>query len=276
MFEVLNPLPGENKENQSAIIGKTYSLYGSEASPANFYKQLTSSSELILERFNDKPVELLSLITKAGTSGKKIRSYEKKDQFFSFMINILRRDLKKYLVDVEGHLRSISFRQKWDEALSTSEDQYLLYMFEIELTNRIYLRKFSSCSKKLAFLPHCIRDFSRDCLSSPDEIDHLCQGCSKICSINKINRYLKQNEVFPYIWLKADLQKIFSRHTDQPGTLGVIGIACIPELAKGMRLCRKYNIPVVGVSLDANRCRRWMGEFYKNSVNLEQLEKLCT
>ena len=54
----------------------------------------------------------------------------------------------------------------------------------------------------------------------------------------------------------------------------ILGIACIPELAWGMRKCMKYDIPVVGLPLNANRCRRWWGKFYHNSVDLEALQKL--
>ena len=59
-------------------------------------------------------------------------------------------------------------------------------------------------------------------------------------------------------------------------TLGILGIACIPELVWGMRKCRKHHIPVVGLPLDANRCARWMGEFHKNSINIERLEQLIS
>ena len=57
-------------------------------------------------------------------------------------------------------------------------------------------------------------------------------------------------------------------------TFGVLGIACIPELIWGMRKCRKNNIQVVGIPLNANRCVRWFGEFFPNSIDLMELEKL--
>jgi hypothetical protein len=57
-------------------------------------------------------------------------------------------------------------------------------------------------------------------------------------------------------------------------TFGVLGIACIPELTFGMRNCRRNNIPVVGIPLNANRCIRWFGEFFQNSVDLEELDRL--
>ena len=57
-------------------------------------------------------------------------------------------------------------------------------------------------------------------------------------------------------------------------SFGILGIACIPELAWGMKKCMKYKIPVIGLPLNANRCKRWWGEFFPNSVDLEELQKL--
>jgi hypothetical protein len=51
---------------------------------------------------------------------------------------------------------------------------------------------------------------------------------------------------------------------------------CVPELTFGMRSVRKKGLPVVGIPLNANRCIRWFGEFFPNSVDLEQLSRLVT
>jgi hypothetical protein len=76
--------------------------------------------------------------------------------------------------------------------------------------------------------------------------------------------------------MKADLRKLFRDVKRGEDTPGVLGIACIPELVRGMRLCMKYDVPVVGVPLDANRCARWWGEFHWNSVNLNKLSALLS
>jgi hypothetical protein len=41
-----------------------------------------------------------------------------------------------------------------------------------------------------------------------------------------------------------------------------------------MRMCAKLGIPVVGVPLNANRCARWMGEFYPTSVEMNEVERM--
>jgi hypothetical protein len=256
------------------IIGKTYSLYGGENSSDNFFEQITLTADEILSLSGRNEIELINLLSELSGSKKRIFKNEKTDSFISGMMSILREDFSKYLVNVEEHLKSISFLQMWDRRLSTSFEQYLLYVLEIELTNRIYSEEFLQSGKKLAFLPHCLRDFSKNCMASPDELDHLCKGCSKQCTINLISKLLKQSEVTPYIWLKADLKKLFKTFKNNSENPGVLGIACIPELVFGMRLCRKYNIPVVGIPLDANRCSRWMGDFYNNSINTNKLNKI--
>jgi len=55
---------------------------------------------------------------------------------------------------------------------------------------------------------------------------------------------------------------------------GALGIACVPELAMGMRLCIRLGIAPIGIPLDANRCARWMGKAQETSFNLRQLEDL--
>jgi hypothetical protein len=258
------------------IVGKTYSLYGGEYSSDSFYNQLSVCTDEILHLSGKSTFELVTFLAKLSASKLRIKKCERKDPFISSMMKVLRQYLSKYPVKVNEHLKSISLFQLWDRTLSTTLEQYLLYMLEIELTNRVYLNQFSFSNKKLAFLPHCLRDFSKSCLAQTDEVDYLCKGCSKRCTVNSLSKLLKKYEVTPYIWLSADLKKIFASYRNQNNGIGVLGIACIPELVFGMRLCRKHGVPVVGVPLDANRCRRWMGDFYENSVNTGHLELTLT
>ncbi len=74
--------------------------------------------------------------------------------------------------------------------------------------------------------------------------------------------------------MNARLKSLLSELRDREGSVGVLGVACIPELLRGMRLCIGLDIPVVGIPLNANRCMRWMGAFYPTSVDLEALRKL--
>ena len=164
----------------------------------------------------------------------------------------------------------------WDRRLATTEEQYHLYMLEIELTNRMNAGDFKKSDRKIALLPYCLRDFQAECKSSPDDFDHRCRNCSVNCYQNYTSRLLKDHQIDAYIWMGDDLKKKAKTVARNDQKLGILGIACIPELMAGMRKCRKLGIPVIGLPLDANRCVRWMGSFHENSINLEMLEKLVT
>ena len=71
-----------------------------------------------------------------------------------------------------------------------------------------------------------------------------------------------------------DQEELFGRLKQEHPSIGALGIACIPELAMGMRLCLRTGISPVGIPLNANRCARWMSQAHETSFNLEQLEKL--
>jgi hypothetical protein len=158
--------------------------------------------------------------------------------------------------------------------MTMSEQQYRLAMVEIELVNRIYADQFRSCNKKYAFLPHCLRDLKAECRSAQRDIDYVCKGCSENCNVNHASKTLRLHGVKPYIWMTADLSALFRKVRKGGNSVGVLGIACVPELVRGMRMCLKHDVPVVGIPLDANRCARWWGEFHWNTVNLAKLESL--
>jgi hypothetical protein len=94
--------------------------------------------------------------------------------------------------------------------------------------------------------------------------------------VNAVSSLLRQNGIEPYLWMQANLKALFRKLKDEEGGLGVLGIACVPELVRGMRMCAKLDVPVMGIPLNANRCARWMGEFHPTSVEMEEVERLVT
>jgi hypothetical protein len=85
---------------------------------------------------------------------------------------------------------------------------------------------------------------------------------------------MKKYGINPYIAVEMDREKLFKKLKEEHPSVGALGVACVPELAMGMRLCIKSGIPPIGIPLDANRCARWMGRAHESSFNLEELEKL--
>ncbi len=257
------------------IEGKTYSLFGDSSSTHDYYKTIKSLADRILAE-SDIATVLGTLkeyssrkrFLKRTVSGKVSKS------MISYCLNSVHEPLKQYTRNTAGHLKNLPLSKLWDGRLATTEEQYHLYMLEIELTNRLNRNQFLQADHKISLQPYCLQDFSVKCKASDNGFDYQCKSCSKNCFQNYTSKILKDNSIEPYIWMGAHISKLVKEAKRKQQTLGILGIACIPELLMGMRKCRKYNIPVVGLPLNANRCIRWFGEFHPNSVDLEELEIL--
>jgi hypothetical protein len=259
---------------QESLQGKTYSLRPDASDSDAYFRRIAGLVDRLLDQQFTSP-ELLSFLQGLSKNRRRLRKLvaggpQSRERS---LILMLRDELSEFTTSVESHLRGLNFKDRWG-TLATTEEQYHLYMLEIELTNRIFQEEFRASRQRLAFLPHCLRDLSADCLAAQRDLDYVCKGCTNECNINQVSKALRRNGIKPYIWMTANLRALFRKSRGSGEQLGVLGIACIPELVRGMRMCAKYKIPVVGIPLDANRCARWWGEFHWNSINFKTLEGL--
>ena len=258
------------------VAGKTYSLFGESGSTAGYYEIIGMLADKVLtvipdirdliediRKFSLKKRVLKNALVTKDTSNKS-----------SVILNIIDPYLKVYTQKTDEHLKKLPISKSFDRRLATSREQYHLYMLEIELTNRLFVSEFIMADKKIALMPWCLQDFSVNCKSEKIGFDYQCKHCSAKCFQNFASEILKSHHIEPFIWMDGNLKHLAKYTLNEKRTFGVLGIACIPELTWGMRNCRKNNIPVVGIPLNANRCIRWFGEFFPNSVDLSQLERL--
>ncbi|TNF54511.1 DUF116 domain-containing protein [bacterium] len=259
-----------------AIAGKTYTLFGEEHTSDQYYSTIREVLEKFIKKCPDEK-KLLSLIQKAGSKNSlfNLSSLRSADRsLLSFMKKTLRESLSIYTKSVKHHLKALPLSKKFDPVLKTSEDQYHLFMVEIELVNMIYREAFRNSEYRFALIGHCLRDFRPECRAASNGFEEVCKGCTEDCFIKLGSRLLKKYNIHPYISVSMDLEDLFRKiKAEHPG-VGAFGIACVPELALGMRLCIKLGIPPVGIPLDANRCARWMKECHESSFNLGELETL--
>jgi hypothetical protein len=258
------------------VNGKTYSLFGDSGLTAEYYKTIRELADKVLE---DVPLnrELIESIRVFSSGKRKLRKCLKTkdpDNKMSVILNLIDPVLQKYTTRVDEHLRTLPITRLWDFRLATTREQYHIYMLEIELTNRLFICDFLKADRKIALTPYCLQDFSVKCKSSKSGFDYQCRHCSAICYQNHASQILEEHNVEPYIWMGGNMKQLAKYTMNEKKTFGVLGIACIPELTNGMRDCRKNNIPVVGIPLNANRCIRWFGEFFTNSIDLGELERL--
>ena len=257
------------------VQGKTYSLFAEGGDSEHYFAEIKRLADAFLQRCPDEK-RLLSLIQKVGTKpflwGLKSTGADRKT--LQFVRETLRQSLSIYTQKVSDHLQSLPFAKRMDSTLATKEEKYHLYMLEIELVNRIYREEFKRSEYKFALIAHCLRDFRPGCRSVKGDIEAVCRGCTEDCFIRLGSVLLEKYGIKPYISVEMDQERLFRRLKQEHPSIGALGIACIPELALGMRLCIRLGIPPVGIPLNANRCARWMSQAHETSFNLEQLEEL--
>ena len=253
------------------VEGKTYTLFGESLSTGDYYKLVSQFVNELIEVNPDQKI-LLDKIQRASKDQWNFNRWKASLPFLSAGLD----QLDIYTRNTSKHLKSLSVLSLFDRRLRTKEWQYHLFMLEVELTNRMNKKVFLESEYKMALLPYCLHDLKKDCKSSSDGIEYVCRSCSAECYINTITKTLKAYNVKGYLWMQSNLKTMFKSLAKDYKTIGILGIACIPELVNGMRSCAKHHIPAVGIALDANRCIRWMGSFQENSVNLKQLRKLLT
>jgi len=258
------------------LQGKTYSLHSTTLTSDDWYKKIAELADRLLRDVHNERT-LLNTVRRMSRKKRELKSLLRRKRPTSLqaiIVQTLQPALATYTRNTASHLKSLTLTQRFDSALATSEEQYHLHMLEIELVNRLCVEDFRKSQNRLAFLPHCLRDLTADCQAVHHDIDYVCKACSDQCTVNAVSKLLRKHRVKPFIWMNADLRALLRKVKSEGGKLSVLGIACIPELVRGMRMCMRYHVPVVGIPLDANRCARWWGEFYWNTVNLRALERL--
>ena len=264
-----------DKKLYTPVQGKTYSLFAEGDDPERYYAEIKRLADVFLQRCPDEK-RLLALIQKLENRpfllGLKTTGADR--QAIQFVREILRQSLSIYTQNVSNHLKSLPYAKRSDSTLATTEEKYHLYMLEIELVNRIYREKFKRSEYKVALIAHCLRDFRPECRSEAGDIEAVCRGCTEDCLVHLGSILLEKYGIKPYISVEMDQEKLFRRLKEKHPSIGALGIACIPELAMGMRLCIRTGISPVGIPLNANRCARWMDQAQETSFNLEQLEEL--
>jgi len=257
------------------VQGQTYSLFAEGGDSEGYFATIKRLADEFLRRYPDEK-KLLSLIQQMDQrqflSGLTTMKADRKIR--QFIIETLRQSLSIYTQNVASHLKSLPSERRSDTILTTTEEHYHLYMLEIELVNRIYREEFKGAAYKFALIAHCLRDFRPECRSVEGDIEAVCQGCTEDCLIHLGSILLEKYGIKPYISVEMDQERLFRKLKREHPSIGALGIACVPELALGMRLCLRTGIPPVGIPLNANRCARWMSQAHETSFNLAQLEEL--
>jgi hypothetical protein len=262
-------------DDRSEIRGKTYTLLDTGGDSTGYYAVIKDSVDILLKMVPDdrKLLSHLRAMHKRSLLQKLTRG-QGAGELTRIVTRTLDERLSVFTRDADQHLKGLRGTEGFDEILATRRWQYHLYMAEIELVNRMYADEFRKSGYKFALIGHCLRDFRPECRAEAGDMEKVCKGCTEDCFVKIGSELMRQYGIHPYIAVEMDQESLFKKIKAGHKSVGALGIACVPELARGMRLCIKLGIPPVGVPLDANRCARWMGSASESSFNLRELDKL--
>ena len=220
---------------------------------------------------------LLAALRSAGRRRRALRRMGQKPDGtpLGVVLFAARARLSRYLLDVEAHVGRLSWHKRWATVLSLSREQHFVAMVEVELCNRVNRTAFLACRERIGLLPHCACEHQDElCHARPLGFDYVCGSCAVGCPIDDVSRVLRRHRVKPYIWKGASLEHFIAERHAEGQNVGMLGVACIPELVTGMRRVARLGVPVLGVPLDANRCARWLPERLPAAVSVAQIAKV--
>jgi hypothetical protein len=255
--------------------GRTYTLTNDDGSSQAYFKAVGQLVDEMLASVPE-PRELLKMVRTGDGPLRILNRFTLKGRLRGRLLNQMEHSLTPFLGGIEEHIGSLSIPDRLDPILRTARTAYLFYMVEIELVNRINVSAFKRAPWRMALVAHCLRDFRPDCQAVPGEVEEVCVRCEKGCFIGSGARMLEDHGVETFISVSMDHKELFGMLKKEHPHMGVLGIACVPELVMGMRLCERLGIPAVGIPLDANRCNRWLDECLETTYSLEQLERLLS
>ena len=149
--------------------GRTYTLTDHKGDSNPYHRLVRDLADRFLEI---KPGEtaLREKIRTASNWKGFLKSSPGSQRFVRKILQDLEIVLSPFLTGIDEHLRSLSIGDRLDPTIRTSRKQYLLYMLEIELTNRINREGFLKAPWRMALIAHCLRDFRVHCRSKPGYI----------------------------------------------------------------------------------------------------------
>jgi hypothetical protein len=253
--------------------GRTYTLSDHQGDSSGYFQLIRDLADRCLEIIPGDE-KLRAWVRDACSWWRDIPGIVSNRSGSTRVIHILEESLSPFLTGIDEHLKHLSLAGRLDRILRMRRKQYFLSMLEIELTNRINADQFRRASWKMALIAHCLRDYHSSCSAMSGEIEEQCAQCNEKCFVSQGSGVMERFGVTPYISVTMDHRRLLGGLREEHPDMGVLGIACVPELVAGLRLCERMDIPAVGVPLDVNRCSRWMGRCLETTFNLQELVEL--
>lgn len=185
--------------------------------------------------------------------------------------------LGKYTCDLEEFVAENREKhlQKEDIILFTrKQSEYHLNMFGAEVMSRDFRESYEKRPKKALLLPICMCSLPEGvCMASETRLGMKCANCSPNCRVNSLSKCGEKKgfEVYVVSHESSALSQSTQKDRDE---LGIVGVACIPNLISGGWKSESLGIPAQCVLLESCGCEHWIEHREPTDINKDQLFKL--
>lgn len=185
--------------------------------------------------------------------------------------------LGKYTCDLEEFVAENREKhlQKEDIILFTrKQSEYHLNMFGAEVMSRDFRESYEKRPRKALLLPICMCSLPEGvCMASETRLGMKCANCSPNCRVNSLSKCGEKKgfEVYVVSHESSALSQSTQKDRDE---LGIVGVACIPNLISGGWKSESLGIPAQCVLLESCGCEHWIKHREPTDINKDQLFKL--
>ncbi|WP_196000470.1 DUF116 domain-containing protein [Clostridium sp. 1001271B_151109_B4] len=212
----------------------------------------------------------------------KVKDEEYKKKFFKqslsiaeSMCNICDGTIGLYIKQLDIFLKKAKHKYKNREDLiycTKGKVQYYFNMVSAQIMNEVYSEQFLQCKDKKIFAPGCMRQVQSKCKAAECEYGLKCKKCSINCNINNLNNLMENRYIdvciIPH---ETIINKIDVKEKNK---IGIIGIACIPNLMSGGWKALRLGFIPQCVLLDYSGCgKHWLDKEKITEINEIYLEK---
>ena len=186
---------------------------------------------------------------------------------------ICEEPLKPYMKDYDKFISGAddSYKNREDILYCTKgKIQYYFNMVCSQIMNEVYKERFLSCKYKKVFVPACMKQQEKPCAAINSKFGYKCRQCNCNCNVNKINMLVKKASVEVCIIPHETIINTLSK--TEKDEIGIIGIACVPNLMSGGWKALRLGFIPQCVLLDSCGCKKhWLKQGKMTEINMVEL-----
>ena len=183
--------------------------------------------------------------------------------------------LGQYTANLTVFLNEKLVQHRWKEDIvfcSRRRVEYHLNMVGAELMNQGFRERFLDTDRKVILLPICMREKKEECRATETKDGIICMNCSSTCRVCQLSRLGKKYNFAVYIIPHESSDFPRSRYKND---LGIIGVACVPNLLSGGWKATSLGMEAQCVVLNYCGCKKhWHDSGIVTEIDMARLKQL--